>query len=114
MSDLRKPPFHLTNTPTRRKEEFVPSAPPHVGLYVCGPTVYSDVHLGNAQFHLRRALPLAEAPGLQGPLRPGNITDVGHLVGDVDEGEDKIAKRPGWSSSSRWRWCRSTPTDSMR
>ena len=49
MSTLKKLPFHLTNTLTRKKEEFTPLNPPNVGLYVCGPTVYSDVHLGNVR-----------------------------------------------------------------
>ncbi|HMZ48860.1 MAG TPA: cysteine--tRNA ligase, partial [Flavobacteriales bacterium] len=49
MSTIQKLPFHLTNTLTRKTEEFIPLNPPHVGLYVCGPTVYSDVHLGNVR-----------------------------------------------------------------
>ena len=94
MSDLRKLPFHLTNTLTRRKEEFVPSAPPHVGLYVCGPTVYSDVHLGNVRSFLTFDVLYRWLRHLGYKVRyVRNITDVGHLVGDVDEGEDKIAKR---------------------
>ena len=94
MSDLRKLPFHLTNTLTRRKEEFVPSAPPHVGLYVCGPTVYSDVHLGNVRSFLTFDVLYRWLKHLGYKVRyVRNITDVGHLVGDVDEGEDKIAKR---------------------
>jgi cysteinyl-tRNA synthetase len=94
MSDLRKGPFHLTNTLSRRKEEFVPLAPPHVGLYVCGPTVYSDVHLGNVRSFLTFDVLYRWLTHLGYKVRyVRNITDVGHLVGDVDEGEDKIAKR---------------------
>jgi cysteinyl-tRNA synthetase len=94
MSDLRKGPFHLTNTLSRRKEEFVPLAPPHVGLYVCGPTVYSDVHLGNVRSFLTFDVLYRWLTHSGYKVRyVRNITDVGHLVGDVDEGEDKIAKR---------------------
>ncbi len=94
MSDLLKGPFHLTNTLTRKKEEFVPLRPPHVGLYVCGPTVYSDVHLGNVRSFLTFDVLYRWLTHLGYKVRyVRNITDVGHLVGDVDEGEDKIAKR---------------------
>ena len=94
MSDLRKGPFHLTNTLTRTKEEFVPLRPPHVGLYVCGPTVYSDVHLGNVRSFLTFDVLFRWLGHLGYKVRyVRNITDVGHLVGDIDEGEDKIAKR---------------------
>ncbi|HRH69547.1 MAG TPA: cysteine--tRNA ligase [Flavobacteriales bacterium] len=94
MSDPRKGPFHLTNTLTRKKEEFVPLRPPHVGLYVCGPTVYSDVHLGNVRSFLTFDVLYRWLTHLGYKVRyVRNITDVGHLVGDIDEGEDKIAKR---------------------
>ena len=94
MADLRKGPFHLTNTLSRRKEEFVPLAPPHVGLYVCGPTVYSDVHLGNVRSFLTFDTLYRWLSHIGYKVRyVRNITDVGHLVDDVDHGEDKIAKR---------------------
>lgn len=87
-------PLHISNTLTRRKEEFVPLAPPHVGLYVCGPTVYSDVHLGNVRTFLSFDTLFRWLNALGYKVRyVRNITDVGHLVGDIDEGEDKIAKR---------------------
>jgi cysteinyl-tRNA synthetase len=94
MSEPRQGAFHLTNTLTRKKEEFVPLNPPHVGLYVCGPTVYSDVHLGNVRSFLTFDVLYRWLSNLGYKVRyVRNITDVGHLVGDVDEGEDKIAKR---------------------
>jgi len=94
MSDPRKGPFHLTNTISRKKEEFVPLRPPLVGLYVCGPTVYSDVHLGNVRSFLTFDILFRWLTHLGYTVRyVRNITDVGHLVGDIDEGEDKIAKR---------------------
>ncbi|HEY0976632.1 MAG TPA: cysteine--tRNA ligase, partial [Flavobacteriales bacterium] len=65
-----------------------------VGLYVCGPTVYSDVHLGNVRTFLSFDILFRWLGHLGYKVRyVRNITDVGHLVGDVDEGEDKIAKR---------------------
>ncbi len=94
MSELKKGPFWITNTLSRKKEEFIPQAPPHVGLYVCGPTVYSDVHLGNVRTFTTFDLLYRWLLHLGFKVRyVRNITDVGHLVGDIDEGEDKIAKR---------------------
>lgn len=87
-------PFLITNTLTRKKEEFAPLRPPHVGLYVCGPTVYSDVHLGNVRTFLTFDVLYRWLTFLGYKVRyVRNITDVGHLVDDVDAGEDKIAKR---------------------
>lgn len=86
--------LQLYNTLSRSKEKFVPVSEGHVGIYYCGPTVYSDPHLGHAR-----------APVLFDVLRRwlrhrgyrvrlvSNITDVGHLVDDADEGEDKLLKR---------------------
>ena len=94
MSEPIRGPLHITNTLTRRKEEFVPLDPPRVGLYVCGPTVYSDVHLGNVRTFLSFDTLYRWLTFIGYKVRyVRNITDVGHLVGDVDEGEDKIAKR---------------------
>jgi cysteinyl-tRNA synthetase len=87
-------PLFLTNTLTRAKEAFVPLRPPYVGLYVCGPTVYSDVHLGNVRTFLTFDVLYRWLLHLGYTVRyVRNITDVGHLVDDVDQGEDKIAKR---------------------
>ncbi len=94
MSTPKKLPFHLTNTLTRKKEEFVPLNPPNVGLYVCGPTVYSDVHLGNVRSFTTFDVLYRWLSHIGYKVRyVRNITDVGHLVDDVDAGEDKIAKR---------------------
>lgn len=94
MSEPKKGPLYVSNTLSRRKEEFVPLRPPHVGLYVCGPTVYSDVHLGNVRTFLSFDVLYRWLTFIGYKVRyVRNITDVGHLVGDVDEGEDKIAKR---------------------
>ena len=86
--------LRLTNTLSHKKEVFIPVNPGRVGMYVCGPTVYGDAHLGHAR-------PGVTYDVLQKLLRHlgykvryvRNITDVGHLEHDADEGEDKIAKK---------------------
>lgn len=87
-------PLHIQNSLSRKKERFIPIDPPFVGMYVCGPTVYSDVHLGNVRTFLSFDIIYRYLKYLGYTVRyVRNITDVGHLVGDVDEGEDKIAKK---------------------
>jgi cysteinyl-tRNA synthetase len=83
------------NTLTRKKEEFIPLNPPHVGMYVCGPTVYSDVHLGNCRTYISFDLIFRYLKHLGYKVRyVRNITDAGHLEGDAgDQGEDKISKK---------------------
>src|SRR6201996_42271 len=82
------------NTLTRKKEKFVALNPPHVGMYVCGPTVYSDVHLGNSRTYISFDLIFRYLTHLGYKVRyVRNITDAGHLEGDADEGEDKIEKK---------------------
>lgn len=94
MAEQLKGPLYLVNTLSRKKEEFIPLDPPHVGLYVCGPTVYSDVHLGNVRSFLTFDILFRWLNYMGYKVRyVRNITDVGHLVDDLDEGEDKIAKR---------------------
>jgi cysteinyl-tRNA synthetase len=84
----------LYNTLTRKKEEFKPLNPPFVGLYVCGPTVYSDVHLGNCRTFVSFDLIYRYLLHLGYKVRyVRNITDAGHLEGDRDEGDDKFAKK---------------------
>ncbi len=84
----------IFNTLTREKVLFKPINPPHVGLYVCGPTVYSDVHLGNVRSFLTFDIVHRYLTFVGYKVRyVRNITDVGHLVDDADEGEDKIAKK---------------------
>ena len=81
------------NTLTRKKEVFVPIKPGYVGMYSCGPTVYKYAHIGNLRAYvfmdeLRRVL---EYAGYK-VKSVMNITDVGHLVSDADDGEDKMQK----------------------
>ncbi len=93
----------LFNTFTQTKEEFKPISPPAVGIYSCGPTVYDFAHIGNLRAYifadiLKRAL-------LTNGYRPKhivNITDVGHLTGDRDMGEDKLAKAAKAQRKTAW------------
>lgn len=87
-------PLFLYNTLTRQKERFNPINPPFVGLYVCGPTVYSDVHLGNCRTFISFDLIYRYLLHVGYKVRyVRNVTDAGHLEGDMDEGEDKFAKK---------------------
>lgn len=94
MSLIEQHPLHFYNSLTKQKEAFKPLVEGRVGMYVCGPTVYSDVHLGNVRTFLSFDIIFRYLKFLGYKVRyVRNITDVGHLVGDADEGEDKIAKK---------------------
>ncbi len=87
-------PLFIYNTLTRRKERFVPLNEGRVGMYVCGPTVYGDPHLGHARPSITFDVLFRYLKHLGYKVRyVRNITDVGHLEHDADEGEDKIAKK---------------------
>jgi len=84
----------LYNTLTRKKELFVPIHKDYVGMYVCGPTVYGNAHLGHARPAITFDLLFRYLLHIGYKVRyVRNITDVGHLVNDADEGEDKVAKK---------------------
>ena len=84
----------LYNTLTRKKELFEPQHTPNVGMYVCGPTVYGDPHLGHARPAITFDILFRLLRYLGYKVRyVRNITDVGHLENDADDGEDKIAKK---------------------
>lgn len=86
--------LQVYNTLTRQKEVFKPINPPLVGMYVCGPTVYSDVHLGNCRTFVSFDLIYRYLQHLGYKVRyVRNITDAGHLEGDRDEGDDKFTKK---------------------
>lgn len=95
MSNLfDKYPVALTNSLSGKKERFEPLTPGFVGLYVCGPTVYNHVHLGNTRTFLTFDTVTRYLRHLGYTVRyVRNITDVGHLENDADEGEDKIGKK---------------------
>ena len=89
-----KYPIVIENTLTGKKEAFIPVSDGSVGMYVCGPTVYSDVHLGNARTFTSYDFMFRYFRHLGYQVRyVRNITDAGHLENDAEEGEDKIAKK---------------------
>lgn len=86
--------LYLFNTLSRQKELFKPIHPDRVGMYVCGPTVYGDAHLGHARPGITYDVLFRLLKHLGYKVRyVRNITDVGHLENDADSGEDKIAKK---------------------
>ncbi len=89
MSELK-----IYNSLSRTKEVFTPITPGYVGMYVCGPTVYSDVHLGNCRTFISFDIIYRYLKYLGYKVRyVRNITDAGHLEGDRDEGDDKFSKK---------------------
>ena len=87
-------PIQIYNSLTGEKQAFVPVHEGNVGMYVCGPTVYSNVHLGNVRTFMSFDVIFRYLLHLGYKTRyVRNITDVGHIVDDVDDGEDKIAKK---------------------
>ena len=93
----------LHNTLTRKTEEFVPIKKGRVGMYTCGPTVYNYAHLGNLRSYvfediLKRVLRFNEFK----VKHVMNITDVGHLTSDADEGEDKMEKGSAREGKTAW------------
>ncbi|MBN2766953.1 MAG: cysteine--tRNA ligase [Paludibacteraceae bacterium] len=86
--------LYIYNTLTRKKEQFIPLHENKVGMYVCGPTVYGDGHLGHARPAITFDILFRYLQHLGYKVRyVRNITDVGHLENDADSGEDKIAKK---------------------
>jgi cysteinyl-tRNA synthetase len=86
--------LYLYNSLSRKKEQFVPLHAPNVGLYVCGPTVYGDPHLGHARSAITFDLLFRYLKFLGYKVRyVRNITDVGHLENDADSGDDKLIKK---------------------
>ena len=87
-------PLKIYNSLSKKEETFIPTRPGHVSLYVCGPTVYGESHLGHGKTYIGFDLILRyfQYLGYQ-TFYVQNITDVGHLVDDADDGEDKILKK---------------------
>ena len=98
------PDIYLTNSLSRKKEKFTPINPPKVGMYTCGMTVYDYAHIGHGRKYvaddiLRRVLSFN---GYQ-VKHVQNVTDVGHLTSDADEGEDKLEKGAKKSGKNVWQ-----------
>ncbi|MEX2235876.1 MAG: cysteine--tRNA ligase [Cyclobacteriaceae bacterium] len=94
MALYKQYPVHISNSLTGKKEKFEAIHPGQVGMYVCGPTVYNKVHLGNVRTFLTFDIIYRYLRYLGYKVRyVRNITDVGHLENDADDGEDKIAKK---------------------
>lgn len=94
MSLFKNQPLKIYNSITKLKESFVSVTEGNVGMYVCGPTVYSNVHLGNVRTFMSFDMVFRYLQHLEYKVRyVRNITDAGHMEDDADEGEDKIAKK---------------------
>lgn len=94
MAKYKDQEIYIYNSLSREKELFTPLTEGYVGMYVCGPTVYSNVHLGNCRTFLSFDLVFRYLKHLGYKVRyVRNITDVGHLEDDAEDGEDRIAKR---------------------
>lgn len=93
----------LHNTLTKKVEGFIPLNPPKVGLYTCGPTVYDYTHIGHLRTYVGNDI-LKRILGANGyeVLHVMNITDVGHLTSDADEGDDKLDKRAKERGQTVW------------
>ena len=86
--------LHVYNSLSGKKEPFTPITPGYVGMYICGPTVYSNVHLGNCRTFISFDIVYRYLRYLDYKVRyVRNITDAGHLENDEDVGEDRIAKK---------------------
>jgi cysteinyl-tRNA synthetase len=91
---IQQQPLKIYNSLSGKKEDFVPIHKNRVGMYVCGPTVYSNVHLGNCRTFISFDLIYRYLKYLGYKVRyVRNITDAGHLENDADSGEDRIAKK---------------------
>ncbi|TXD84356.1 cysteine--tRNA ligase [Subsaximicrobium wynnwilliamsii] len=94
MSLHKEQQIKIYNTLSGKKETFTPIEPGHIGMYVCGPTVYSNVHLGNVRTFMSFDMVFRYFKHLGYKVRyVRNITDAGHLENDADAGEDKITKK---------------------
>ena len=95
--------MYLYNTPTKKIQEFIPQDKQNVKIYTCGPTVYSFAHIGNfaAYIYWDLLVRLIKTHGWT-PNRVMNITDVGHLTSDGDEGDDKMEKGAKRENKTVW------------
>ncbi len=87
-------PLQIYNTLIRKKEEFKPLVDGHVGMYVCGPTVYGHSHIGHAKSYVSFDVIVRYLRHLRYNVTYiQNVTDVGHLLGETNEGEDRMVKQ---------------------
>ena len=101
----------IYNTLTRTKERFTPLHAPNVGMYVCGPTVYGDPHLGHARPAITFDILFRYLKHLGYKVRyVRNITDVGHLSTMQMKAMTRLRRRLAWSSWSQWKLRSTTPT----
>ena len=92
--ELKPNNLHVYNTLTRQRQRFEPLDPPRVGMYVCGPTVYGDAHIGHAKSYVSFDVIVRYLRHLGYRVTyVQNITDVGHLTDDADQGEDKVERK---------------------
>ena len=97
----------LYNTASRKTEDFKPLHPPEVTFYSCGPTVYDFTHIGHLRTYVNNDVLKRTLNFLGYKVKHVmNITDVGHLTGDSDEGEDKIEKGAGKRGTTVWELAR--------
>ncbi len=94
----------LYNTMTQQVEQFVPLEPGKVKIYTCGPTVYNYAHIGNLRTYVSEDI-LVRSLRFLGyeVIRAMNVTDVGHLESDADEGEDKMLKGARRERKTVWQ-----------
>ena len=105
----------FANTLTRHLDTFVPLQPGKVSLYTCGPTVYNYLHVGNwaAYVYWDILVRMLQAEGYE-VERVMNITDVGHLTSDADEGEDKLEKGARREGKTAWQIAKFYADDFIR
>lgn len=102
--------LYIYNTLSRKKELFVPIHENKVGLYVCGPTVYGDGHLGHARPAITFDILFRYLTHLGYKVRyVRNITDVGHLEMMPTAAKIKLPKKPVWMNWNQWKWFSITP-----
>src|SRR5258706_16134061 len=106
MSELK-----VYNSYSRQKEIFTPVTPGHVGMYVCGPTVSGESHLGHARPYITFDVIYRYLQHLGYKVRyVRNITDAGHFEEEGREAEERSPKKLYWKNWNPWNWYRSIPT----
>ena len=107
--------MYLYNSASHKKEEFIPNDPKLVKMYTCGPTVYHFAHIGNLRSYIMEDVLEKYLRYIGYPVkRVMNITDVGHLTSDADDGRRQDAQgRKARAQDASWKSQSSTPTRSL-